>query len=192
MKTKAKRTKKTKPEAAPQQEAKPVVPKPTITIKAKGDFTKDFDRIFSEGVLFDLDIGYWTAMGRNTADELGISETPDYVIGLGMKRLVPKALMDEWRHTVAKARYIVRRHSFVFPIGQAAFVPVSSLPMIEEELEKLKAEHMKHADYVFRHFDRIRDDMMKEFPELRAYYTSREAARDAFYFTWSVYNVALP
>src|SRR5262245_43966218 len=94
--------------------------KPLVKITTSGDVTQDLDRIFNDGVLVDLKIGHWNALKRNTPEKLGLKpdEIPDDVSGLGMHRLMPKKTVDSWRRLVGHARYIVRRHSFVFPVGQ--------------------------------------------------------------------------
>jgi hypothetical protein len=171
---------------------------PTITFKSAGDLSEKLEEMFADGVLLDLNIGYWTARRRNTADDLGIAVTdiPEFVVGLGTKRLVPKALSDEWQKIAGHARYIVRRYAFPFPVGQALFLPVSALPKIEEDLNAQKALFEKSAEHLWKNYDSIRADMLKEFPEhrrsLEALYPPREEVHRAFYFTWQVYTVALP
>lgn|SRR5262245_47842457 len=172
--------------------------KPAVTITTKGDVTQELEAIFRDGVLLDLRIGFWSANRRNTADDLGIEQEsiPDFVVGLGTKRLVPKELTLTWRKIASHARYIVHRHSFVFPVGQCAFVPLSALPKIEAELLKLKGEFEKAGAYLWENYDKIRNDMLKEFPEhrnaLARLYPPREEVRRAFYFVWDVFNVSLP
>jgi hypothetical protein len=185
--------------AAKRQAKTPVtIRKPLVKITAKGNVTQDLERIFSDGVLVDLQIGFWSAKRRNTADDLGIEQEdiPEFVIGLGTKRLVPKELSDSWQRLAARARYILRHHSFVFPIGNTSFAPTNSLPFIEEELNKLKEQFEKAGESLWKNYDKIRADMLEEFPQHRAalsrLYPPRELVRRAFYFTWDVFNVTLP
>lgn len=172
--------------------------KPVVTITTKGSVTQDLETIFRDGVLLDLQIGFWSAKRRNTVDDLGIEQddVPEFVIGLGTKRLIKKELIDSWQQLAAKARYVVRRHSFVFPIGDTSFVPINSLPVIEEELVKLKQQFEAAGENLWKNYDKIRDAMLREFPEhrqaLARLYPPRDQVRRAFYFTWDVFNVTLP
>lgn len=160
--------------ASPRKSAKtkpaPVVRMPLVKITTSGDVTQDLDRIFSDGVLVDLRIGYWNALKRNTPEKLGLKaqEIPDDVSGIGMHRLIPKKTVDSWRTLAGHARYILERHSFVFPVGQCSFVPKDSLARVHEELTKTKTDFLKAAESAPRQM------------------------RHLFYMEWDVFNVALP
>lgn len=187
----AKKTEKTKPRA---------VRKPLVKITTSGDVTQDLERIFQDGVLVDLNIGYWTATRRNTFEDLGLKPggVPDFVVGLGTKRLIPKEMADSWQKIASASRYIIERRSFVFPVGQARFVPIDALPQIEEDLNAKKAEFEKASAALLDgdNYTKVRDAMLKEFPEhaaaLSRLYPTVEVVRSTFYFVWSVFNVSLP
>lgn len=163
-------------------------------VRTQGDVTRDVESIFDDGVLVDLDIGYWLAKSRNTASDLGVNERklPKYVIGLGTKRLVPKSLSDRWRRIAGKARYTVRRYSFPFPIGDCAFVPLKALPKVEERLRTLQKEFNAEPTYLAKHYDKIRTTTTKQYPQLRALYPPKAVVLSKFYFTWQLFSVKLP
>lgn len=158
------------------------------------------EKILDNGVLVDLNIGFWQGLQRNTKDDLGISEEPEYVAGLGTKRLVSKEIRDEWRKIVAQARYVIRKHSFVFPIGESAFVPIGKLPDVETELLKLQQQFEAAREKLAKDFDALRADAIKAYrkanPEnanvFEQNYPAKDEAVSAFYFRWAVFNVALP
>ena len=161
----------------------PPPPLPKIKITGARDVSRDIEDIFTDGVLIDLNIGFWLARAGNTTSDLSIEEkVPDFVVGLGTKRLVPKDLYDSWVQIIAAARYAVRKDSFVFPLGETCFVPVDRLPAIEARLLELQKEFFSARDYLERHFSTIRDEYISKQPakhrdNLRAIYPSSEEAR---------------
>ncbi len=121
---------------------------------------------------------------------------PEFVIGLGTKRLVKKELIDSWQQIAVKARHRLQKDSFLFPVGSSSFVPIAKLPMLEEELSKLKTEFERAVEYLWTNYDTIRAAMLEEFPDYRdslaRLYPPRDVARARFYFVWDVFNVSLP
>lgn len=181
-----------------QRSERPVVRKPEIKVTSRGDVTQDIERIFQDGVCVDLRIGFWTAMKRNTVEDLGIEErdVPRYVIGLGTKRLVKKSLVDSWTTIANKARHRLRKRSFNFPIGSCSFAPLSELPQIEQELGDLKVEFERAVEYLWTNYDQIRDEFLAEFPEhrdsLARLFPPRDQAKRAFYFEWDIFSFSVP
>lgn len=163
-------------------------------VRTQGDLTKDVESIFDDGVLVDLDIGYWLAKSRNTARDLGVKEEklPKYVIGLGTKRLVPKSLSDRWRRIAGKARYTVRRYSFPFPIGDCAFVPMKAVPKVEDRLRALQQDFDHERKYLVKNYDKIQTATTKQFPVLKPLYPQKAVVSSKFYFTWQLFSVKLP
>ena len=187
---------KTKPKAVKSapiaRSAPPKVDKSSV--RASGDVTRDVERLFQDGVLIDLNIGFWTARRRNTPEELGLKreELKDNVVGLGTKRLIPKKMQDEWLTVISSARYAIRKNAFLFPVGDAWFLPLAMLPKVEARLLELQAEFFKFKEVLAENFATIRRDMIKEDPTLEGQYPSKDAALGMFYFTWSAFTVTLP
>lgn len=154
--------------------------------------------VFENGVLVDLNIGFWTAMNRNTARDLGITITkeeklPANIAGLGMKRLIEKEFADRYKAVAAHARYKLRCASFLFPVGQASFVPLAALPGLETDLLALKAQFDKAAHDLNLHWESIKAAMLKKYPRLHeGQYPAKAEVTSKFYFDWAVYNVTLP
>ena len=164
-----------------------------------GDVSRSVDDIFQHGVLVDLQIGFWSAAVRNAAEDLGItrSKLAPMIKGLGTKRLVPPEMSNAWTTLAGRARYIVRRDAFPFPIADVSFVPLTVLPKVERGLLDLQTEFFKTSTRLFTDFDEIRDEWVKKQPEqhrarLRALYPLRDVVRARFYFTFSTFTVAVP
>jgi hypothetical protein len=171
-------------------------PHVSAKLSKRSDVTESLQHIFEKGVLVDLSIGFWTAMNRNTARDLGIRDEdrlPENIAGLGMKRLIEKEFADGWKAVAAHARYKLRTASFLFPVGQASFVPIKALPRLEEELFGLKEQFDKAARALGSDWDEIKAAMLKKYPKLNeAQYPAKSEVMSQFYFDWSVYNVTLP
>lgn len=171
---------------------------PIPKVNAKGDLTAEVEKLFNDGVLVDLQIGMWTALQRNTKEDLGIEESvPDYVVGLGMKRLIPKELAKTWVQIAGHARYVLRMNSFQFPISETSFVPIKALPHVIEQLEKCQAKF----DHAWRtglldNFDKVREEFLSEYPKhrkrLEKLFPRREALEGKFYFEYGAFTVQLP
>jgi len=167
----------------------------------RGDVTREVEQLFRDGLLVDLNIGAWTGLVKNTKEDLGIdagAELPEYVVGLGMKRLCPDTLASSWMLHVSRARGILYSYSFTrFPLSGGAFVPAKALPVIIEKLEAQKAEFDTAWKTMIANFDTMRDTFIKNAPAdlqatLRQVYPSKAVVEARFYFTYSAYTVSLP
>lgn len=168
---------------------------------AVGDVTKEVEQLFRDGLLVDLNIGAWTGLVKNTKEDLGIdvgAELPEYVVGLGMKRLCPDALASSWMTHVSRARAILYSYSFTrFPLSGGAFVPAKALPTIIEKLEEQKALFNVAWQTMIADFDNMRDTFIRNAPRehrsaLEKIYPSKAEVEGRFYFTYSAYTVDLP
>ena len=172
-----------------------------VAAKIHGDVTREVEALFRDGLLLDLSIGAWTGLVKNTKEDLGIdagAELPEYVVGLGMKRLCPDALASSWMTHVSRARAILYSYSFTrFPLSGGAFVPAKALPTIIEKLEAQKAEFDAAWQSMIADFDNMRDTFIanaepKHRAVLRQIYPSKAEVEARFYFTYSAYTVDLP
>jgi hypothetical protein len=178
--------------------------------------------LFAEGVLVDIDCGYWSGMKKLQAKDLGLNEDelPE-VFSLGRKRLVPTEALSDIRHLEGRARDTVDAHSFKFPIGKAAFVPIRRFGDLAKILDDIKEQFDRAAARFCREYEEYQNAVRKEYRTAAdlAYeiYTSRhggkapkekfvtgflaaiEAAyptvsniRARFHFSWSVFEISLP
>lgn len=167
--------------------------------KLSGSSQHDVDKIFNHGVLIDLKIGFWSAKVRNAAEDLGVdpSTLASMIVGLGTKRLCPKKVSDTWTTLAAKARYIIRRNAFAFPIADVSFVPLTTLPKVERLLLDLQLEFDKAAKFIVDNIEDVSEKWVQEQPvehraRLRKLIPPKEMLRSRFYFTFSAFTVAVP
>lgn len=160
-----------------------------------------FERIFDDGVLIDLTCTFWQGRLSNTLEDLGLTaeDVPPFIVGLGTKRLIAKEFTDGWAAIIARARYALRRHSFLFPVGDAAFVPAAALAPVDQELTTLRSELLTTGpDYLRRHYTTIKRAFLeKEVPaehrdRIAALYPPLDAVTNKFLLTWTAFTVQIP
>lgn len=174
---------------------KKVAAKSAPVPKIAGDLTRQVEKLFEDGVLVDLRIGMWTALKRNTADDLGIThdDVPENVVGLGTNRVLPHDLVKTWTRIAHHARYVVSHDSFLFPLGEVPFVPLRILPRIEEELEQCKTQYeAAWRSGLLGKYDALKKAYIEKYPEHAAGFPSREEIERRFYFEYSAFTVSLP
>jgi hypothetical protein len=158
------------------------------------------DGVFADGVLVDLNIRFWGGLARNQRVDVGLAvdaELPGFVVGLGMKRLIPLHYAKEWSNLAGRARYAVETHSFKFPVGaEARFVPMAYLGPLEEILTEIQGEFQASVEGFLTRYEHEQAEYLAQFPDHRdrllAIYPNRASIADRFGFTWVAYTVALP
>lgn len=171
-----------------------------MTSNATKNVTKDADAIFHDGVLIDLQIGFWSARAANRPTDLGLHggrrNLPDFVAGLGTKRLTDKHLIDHWVNLAARARYAVKKRSFPFPVADTRFVPLTSLDAVEKELTEIRREFMESVEYLIRHYDTIRETVLSKSDRhrraLASHYPRKSELRGKFYMSWTPFTIQMP
>ena len=153
--------------------------------------------LYDDGVLIDLSIGFWSALARNQADDLRIKEdVPDFVVGLGMKQLVDRKTRRAWAQIAGHARYVLRKHSFAFPIAEVRFVPLGVLGVVEAGLRAVQKDFFAARDHLLAHYDKIRQDMLRRSERHQAAlaqsYPPVGTLKNLFYFTWQPFTLSLP
>lgn len=156
------------------------------------------DAVFTDGVLMDLDVTYWSGLRRNTAEDLGLEKKniPGFVVGLGTKRLIPREFTDAWSSFAGKARYLLECKSFRFPVANALFIPARAISEVDAGLLVIKGEFEVSVTRFLAAYDKIRRDTLAAYPDhaesLKHYYPLVEEIKDSFKFEWSAFTVSLP
>ncbi len=181
---------------------------------------KDLNKIFSQGILVDLNIRYWTGQYKLNQYDLGFSgEVPEELITLGRKNLIPKDIRALPRKIESKAWYRVEQVSFPFPIGSAKFVPEPAIPELIEFLTACQNEYRDITNYIVGHYLSIRratlNQFRKKMPEIykvtvgnnggnykeftekfmnavEQLYPDKSTIRSRYSFEWSFFEVSLP
>ncbi|MBD3260264.1 MAG: DUF3150 domain-containing protein [Candidatus Altiarchaeales archaeon] len=181
-----------------------------------------FEKIFTHGVLVDVNISIWSARTQLQAEDLGIqSEHVPESFSLGHMKLIPSEVMSELNHFDYMIRALLKKHSFPFEFGEARFVPKKVFPTFSDEFDTINQEFQKKIDeFVASYpryklqmrqeftkaanqayerlltlcgFDKPRDEFVNEFLErVEALYPSEEKIRSKFSAEYVVFQVSLP
>lgn len=125
------------------------------------------DTVLTEGVLVQIEISIWPGLKSLSAEDLGLkdAEADKELYSLGRKRLVEKERLFKFRSMEVEARRFVERHSFMFPIGKARFIPLEALPTVVEELERMAADFNREAEVLAGEYADIRTRMRERWVE---------------------------
>lgn len=156
---------------------------------------KNIDRIFTDGVLIDLDIGYWSGQKRLRPEDLELSEVPE-IYSLGKKYLVFKEVINRFRRLEKRARRYVDMHSFAFPVGSTRFVPRRAAIELLPKLDEMKDEFYREVDNFVANYDVVRQETLKTYSayrkHLEPYYPSAAEVRAKFHFDYHLYTISAP
>lgn len=117
--------------------------------------------IFSDGVLVDINVSYWSGAKILTAKDLGLKEEEiAEAFSLGRKMLVPREIIRKFRAIESKARFIVERNSFKFPIGNARFIPKKKFPKVFDALKEYQQEYNALVNTLITNYNSYRKEMI--------------------------------
>jgi hypothetical protein len=126
----------------------------------------DLSKLFRDGILVDVFIGFWSGQKALTPDDLGLDPaTVSDAFVLGRKYLVDESLIAAFRHLDSHTRAIINAAGFTFPIGRARFVPKVKLEKVIGELDAVKAEFMALRDKLCENYAQYRTDMLPVYTE---------------------------
>lgn len=181
-----------------------------------------FEKIFTHGVLVDVNVSIWPARTQLQAEDLGIqSENIPESFSLGHMKLIPPEVMSELNHFDYLIRSLLKKHSFPFEFGEARFVPKKVFPTFSDEFDtinqqfrqkieefvvsypryklQMRQEFTKAASQAYERlltlcgFDKPRDEFVNEFLErVESLYPSEETIRSKFNAEYVVFQVSLP
>ena len=128
--------------------------------------------IFKDGVLVDVNVCFWSGAKALTPDDLGLdpSKVAD-AFKLGKKFLVPEKVVAAFRTIEGRARRVVEKNSFRFPIGNAYFVPRKKFASVLSQLREHQAKYVALVEDLVENYDTYRQEMTPVY---------REAAETAF------------
>jgi len=170
----------------------------TANVKHDERTHETMERLFTDGVLVNLDVEFWRATRANSEKDLGVkrAELPEFVAGLGTKRLLPKEDVLRWGRYADRARYEIEKVSFKFPVGEGQFVPAAKMDDLVKTLEEIKKEFEGAVDDFLRNYEVRREEYLKRFPEhrrrLEKQYPDRKLLSGKFSFEYSLYSITMP
>jgi len=79
--------------------------------------------------------------------------------------LVPRNIIKKFRAIDSRARLIVERNSFKFPIGSARFVPKRKFPIVLKKLEEYQEEYTDTVSSLVINYEKYRAEMIPIYTE---------------------------
>jgi hypothetical protein len=154
------------------------------------------DKLFTDGMLMDLNIYKWPALCRLTAIDLKIDEPIPAFFKLGNKQLIKQQHISKFTSLENKARDYLDRKSFKFPIAQAHFVPMDLFDEVYKQLDTYKTDYYAAVGQFIANYETYKIEMVSEFPDyadaLLAAYPSVEYIQNKFSFSFVPFKIALP
>lgn len=118
----------------------------------------NIQNIFNDGFLVDLDVSYWSAQRKLNEEDIGLNEISE-AYSLGKKLLIPYNVMHAFKVIESRARALIDKSSFRFPIGNARFIPKRKFVKVIEELKKLQADYKALVTDLMTNYQKYRDEM---------------------------------
>jgi hypothetical protein len=116
--------------------------------------------IFKDGILFDVNVRFWSGARILQAADLGLKEEEvAEAFKLGKKMLIPEATMRAFRAVEAQARRVVEVNAFTFPIGHAYFVPKRKVAKVMKVLEGCKTQYQKLTNELIENYAALQEEM---------------------------------
>lgn len=143
------------------------------------------NKIFRDGTLVDVHVGYWSGAKNLSAEDLGLEEkNVAEAYKLGRKYLVPEEVIHAFRTIESRARNIVIKYSYNFPLGNARFVPKTKFSDVMKVLRECQAEYQGLVDDLVTNYEKHRLEMVPVYEQaaLRAYETQEKTETAEFCF----------
>lgn len=174
----------------------------------KAQTEKRVDKLFTDGMLLDLNVYKWSGISRLMESDLYITDSdesgiirdspeplPD-IFKLGGKYLVKPAHIAKFATIESQARSYLKRKSFNFPIAQAHFVPLRIFDKVITRLETLRGEYYQARDFFMDNLSVYKEEMFAEYPKyapiLRSSYPDDAVILSQFYFGFTPFRIAMP
>lgn len=153
--------------------------------------------IFTDGVLLDLDIGYWRGWTKLNADDLDKEEKDILdVFALGKKRMLRNQDFSNFTVVESRARSLLQRFSYPFMLSTVRFVPFTTLKEMLEELEILKKGFNDYTDLFLIEYDGMRENFLSLYTQLRnkleGKYPTLDELQYKYYFRWTLMEISIP
>jgi hypothetical protein len=114
--------------------------------------------LFNDGYLVDLNVSYWSAARKLREEDMGLNDVSE-AFSLGKKLLIPYNVMHEFKLIESRARALIDKSSFRFPIGSARFIPKRKFVKVINELKELQAKYKALVADLVTNYQKYRDLM---------------------------------
>jgi hypothetical protein len=114
--------------------------------------------LFNDGFLVDLNVSYWSAARKLREEDMGLEDVSE-AFSLGKKLLIPYEVMHQFKLIESRARALIDKSSFKFPIGSARFIPKKKFTKVIEELKAFQAKYKELVTDLVTNYQKYRDLM---------------------------------
>ena len=118
----------------------------------------NLQNIFNDGFLVDLNVSYWSAARKLREEDMGLDEVSE-AFSLGKKLLIPYNVMHAFKLIESRARSLIDKSSFRFPIGSARFIPKRKFVKVINELKDLQTKYNELVTDLVTNYQKYRDEM---------------------------------
>jgi hypothetical protein len=119
---------------------------------------KDLQNLFNDGYLVDLNVSYWSAAKKLHEEDVGLNDVSE-AFSLGKKLLIPYDVMHQFKLIESRARALIDKSSFRFPIGNARFIPKRKFVKVINELKEFQAKYKELVADLVTNYQKYRDLM---------------------------------
>ena len=129
--------------------------------------TQLLDVLTRQGVLIAVNIRYWRARKKLTAQDIGIDpdDLTERLISLGHKRLLPKEALAPFALIESRAHALVEAATFPFLGGIGRFLPNRKLTEVTGRLNELEDDFIQARHRFHEQYERLRYAAINEWHE---------------------------
>jgi hypothetical protein len=146
-----------------------------------------------EGVLCQLKTGRWDASKRMDKRKLG-EEIPQEIVRAMQDLIEDRTLLKDLATVRRSAKGLLQRNSLAFPIDGVMWVKKEKINFLDEEFKDFKKENDKRLEKFIKHYDKMKKDFKKKYPDYydERNYPSKARLRQKFYFDWNFFQISIP
>lgn len=163
-----------------------------------------YDKVFQDGHLVSVSISKWgmcVQLGKDDIEK-GFNEGERLegqiptIFKLGQKYLIKPERIKDLVSTEGKARRVLYKNSYNFPIGEAHFVPKAKLVTVLSELEKHREAFNKAKAVFVANYETYKKEVLDAFPQFRdsllPCYPPINKIASFFDFSINTYRISMP
>lgn len=119
---------------------------------------QNFQNLFHDGMLVDLNVSYWSAARKLREEDMGLEDVSE-AYSLGKKLLIPYKVMHEFKIIESRTRALIDDSSYRFPIGNARFIPKRKFTKVVNELKAFQNKYQELVADLIANYQKYREEM---------------------------------
>lgn len=148
------------------------------------------DRL-NDGVLCNLQIGFWGARSKLDKEMLG-DNIPKEIVRAVHDLVDDKSAIDDIRTVQRQIKYIVKTNAIAFPIDSVWFLPKHKIQEVSEQIDERIIQINELTDVLASKFKGMERKFAKKYPQ---FYDHKKYPRDIkkrFYADYTFFHIGLP